>query len=73
MGDIASVMLLTGLILAAATVIHYWLQDKWRQFQRGVNSCACGLYDLTDIEAQHTQVAVHGRTVCQPKREWIAR
>jgi len=73
MQDIAMVALIAGGILAALTMLKYWLDDKWSEFQRKADACACGLYSLTDIEAQHTSVAVHGREVCQPKREWIAR
>lgn len=73
MQDMAAVAILAGLILAALTVAHYWLQDKWREYQHGMNRCACGLFSLTDIEAQHTSVAVHERTRCFPKTEWVAR
>ena len=73
MQDIATVMLLTGALLAGATIVYYWLQDRWSAYQHGLDRCNCGLHDLTDLEAQHTEVAVHSRGLCQPRREWIAR
>ena len=57
MKDIATVMLLTGALLAGATIVYYWLQDRWSAYQHGLDRCNCGLHDLTDLEAQHTEVA----------------
>ena len=73
MQDMAAVVLLTGLLLAGGTVAWYWIYDKYTASRRSINACCCGMYDLTSIEAQHTKHFVHARTVCQPKREWIAR
>lgn len=72
MQDMAAVALLTGAILAGGTIAWYWIYDRYTQSRRRINGCACDMYDLTDIEAQHTKFYVHSRTVCQPKREWIA-
>lgn len=71
MQDMAAVAILAGLILAALTVAHYWLQDKWREYQHGMNRCACGLFDLADINGQRTSVAIHRREMCAPLREML--
>jgi hypothetical protein len=74
MQDMAAVALLTGLLLAGGTILWYIGVDHFERLKRRTNSCSCECaYDLTSIEAQHTKYYVHERTVCQPKREWIAR
>ena len=66
---------LTALLAGAIIGVTTWLVDQFRWAKRIADGdrCLCGRFDLTDIEAQHTKFYVHGRTVCQPKCEWIAR
>ena len=33
-------------------------RDRWSAYQHGLDRCNCGLHDLTDLEAQRTEVAV---------------
>lgn len=71
MADLGAVMLLTGAILAAITIVWNWLQSRWTAYQHGADRCACGLYDLTDINGQRTSVAIHRRDLCAPIREML--
>jgi hypothetical protein len=65
------------LVWMAAAAGWWWLQRRWSEYQHGADRCACGLYDLEDIHAQHTvfeqhtEVAVHSRDMCAPRREMI--
>jgi hypothetical protein len=58
------------LLWMAAAAGWWWLQRRWSEYQHG-DRCACGLFGLEDIHAQHTEVAVHERGRCFPIRERV--
>ena len=58
------------LVWLATAWAWFWLHRRWSEYQHG-DRCACGLYGLEDIHAQHTDVAVHERSRCFPRSEWV--
>ena len=61
---------LTWLWLIAAGA--WWsVQRRWSDYQHGADRCACALFPLDDIHAMHTEVAVHERDRCFPRREAV--
>ena len=69
MGQVIVTILVLWAALAVGTGIWVWVQQRWSRYQHGADMCACGLYPLHDIHAQHTTVAVHERERCFPRRE----